>query len=825
MISGLLGTLILLGAGALLIHRASIAVWAISAVSVLIILFQYLSLGIVAKTVSLAIVFFFILALIPPLRRQILSKYLFRLMKNASPDMSATEQEALEAGKVGWEGEIFSGSPDFSKLNQPLTALTKEEEAFIDGPVKQLCRMIDDWEITHELADMPPKMWEFIKKNKFFSMIIPKRFGGLEFSATAQMRILSLLYGRSITVASTIAVPNSLGPAELLLKYGTKAQQDYYLPRLAEGSEIPCFALTGPSAGSDAASIPDTGIVCKKIIDGKEVLGIKLNWNKRYITLAPVATLIGLAFRLFDPENLLGKGQEDIGITCALIPATLPGIEKGRRHFPLNNPFMNGPTVGKNVFIPMSFLIGNEQMVGQGWRMLMECLSAGRAITLPSSASGGAQSAALATGAYARIRTQFNLPIAKFEGIEEALARIAGKTYLISSALSVTVSEIDKGNKSAIAGAILKYHTTEWSRQIAMDAMDIHGGKGICLGPNNYLARGYEGAPIGITVEGANILTRNLIIFGQGAIRCHPYVLKELESIKNNHIEHFDKAIWGHISFFVSNILKTFLYAVTDARTIKFKSRYGRRYYQHIERYSCTLAFMTDFAMGILGGKLKRKEKISARLGDMLSYLYIASCVLTRFEQDGSLKEDEPLLDWSCQYLLSQVEIAMYGVIANFPSRWARVVLRIIAMPLGRHRAKPKDGLGRKLAQLLTVPNSSRSRLTELAFKEPLPNCPIGVLESALHQIVSTEMLEQRILKAVKEGRISELTVMDRINTAMELGVITNEEADRLIASEEARQRVIAVDDFSSHELGRATNDNDKEFKAQNNEKMAFELD
>ena len=803
MLTSLIVLVVLSAVAVLLINQASIAVWAISYALFAVLMNQYGSPGLIAQIGLWLILGLFILAAIKPLRRHILSHYLFTMVSKAMPAMSATEREALEAGTVSWEGNLFSGAPDFDVLlNAPAVSLTVEEEEFLQGAVNTLCRMIDDWDITHNLTDMPAKMWTFIKQRGFLGMIIPKRYGGLEFSATAQVCVLTKLYGRSITVASTIAVPNSLGPAELLLKYGTDEQKNYYLPRLADGREIPCFALTGPNAGSDAASIPDQGVVCYQDVDGEKVLGIRLNWDKRYITLCPVATIIGLAFRLFDPDNLLGKG-EDIGISCALIPADTAGIIKGRRHYPLNIAFLNGPTQGKDVFIGLDCLIGGINMAGQGWRMLMECLSAGRAISLPSSSSGGAQAVAMASGAYARIRKQFNQPIAKFEGIEEPLARIAANAYIIDSALTMTAAAVDHGAKSGVAGAILKYHTTERARHVAVDAMDIHGGKGICLGPNNYLARGYQGAPISITVEGANILTRSLIIFGQGAIRCHPYIFPEMESVRTHDLKAFDQVIWGHAGFVLANFTKSILFALTDGRWTKAPGGKTKRYYQLIHRYSSNLAFLADFSMITLGAELKRKEKISARLGDVLSNLYMASGVLKRFYQDGEPDSDLPLVDWSCQQLLHECEVAIQGVIANFPARWARVFLKIILQPIGRQRLQPSDKLGQKLAQILTVPSETRSRLSRLVFSEPLENCPLGRLEEAFHKICAVEPLEKKVMKAVKEGKLHSLTLHEQIVEAQQIGVLNAAETQELMVAETARQNIIAVDDFNEEELVR----------------------
>jgi len=785
----------------LLSKQASVVVWAIIATLVTLLTTKYALLSVPIE-ISLSILSaLLLLCSFKPLRRLLFSKYLFRKIATVMPSMSSTEREALESGTVSFEGELFSGNPNFSQLLlKPKVTLTKEEQAFLDGPTHQLCQMIDDWNITHHSLDLPQDMWTFIKEQGFFGMIIPKAFGGLEFSATAQMSILVKLYGRSITVATTIAVPNSLGPAELLLNYGTEEQKNYYLPRLASGEDIPCFALTGPDAGSDAASIPDTGVVCRQMVDGKEVLGIRLQWKKRYITLCPVATVIGLAFKLFDPDHLLGP-KEELGISCALIPSTTKGIIKGRRHFPLNIAFMNGPTEGKDVFVPIDCLIGGVAMAGHGWKMLMECLSVGRAISLPSSALGGAQVAAFASGAYARVRKQFHQPIAKFEGIEEPLARIAGYTYMIDAALTMTVAAIDAGAKPAVAGAILKYHTTERCRLIALDAMDIHGGKGICLGPSNYLARGFEGSPIAITVEGANILSRSLIIFGQGAIRCHPYVLKEIESIRHQDLKAFDASIWGHVGFFLANIIKSWVFAWTDARGTSEPVVKTRRYYQLLYRYSSHLAFLADFCMITLGGELKRKEKLSARLGDLLSALYLASAVLKRFHQEGELDSDLPLVQWCSQQLLHECEAAIDGVIANFPHRWGRILLTFLLQPLGRQRRKPSDKLGQQLAKILSTQNDARKRLTRFVFAEPSALCPLGYLEEAFKKISAVEPLEKKITEAVKAGRLKTLTLFLQIDEALSQGLITKAEAKALQEAEEARQRVIAVDDFSETEL------------------------
>lgn len=803
MIHALIVCLILSLACVLIIKQASIAVWSITYTIAALLLISYSPPGILGLSVLLAGFCFLTIGAIKPLRRNLFSRFIFNIVGRKMPAMSATEREALEAGTVSWEGDLFSGSPDFSILqNIPAVKLTTDEQAFLDGPVNTLCRMLDDWDITHNRTDLPPEVWAFIKEQGFLGMIIPKRYGGLEFSATAQMSILARVYGCSVSAATTISVPNSLGPAELLLKYGTDEQKNYYLPRLANGTDVPCFALTGPTAGSDAASIPDKGIVCRQTINGQEVLGMRLTWDKRYITLCPVATVLGLAFRLFDPDNLLGK-DVDLGICCALIPSETPGIIKGRRHFPLNVAFLNGPTQGNDVFVPLDYLIGGVPMIGHGWRMLMECLSAGRAISLPSSASGCSQAGALACGAYARVRKQFNQPIGKFEGIEEPLARIASNVYIIDAGVTMATAAIDSGAKPSVAGAILKYHTTERSRQVGLDAMDIHGGKGICLGPNNYLGRAYQSSPISITVEGANILSRSLIIFGQGAIRCHPYVFNEMESVRLKDLQKFDTAIWGHFGFILSNLTKSILYSVTDAHGTSTPASSVKRYYQLINRYSSALAFLADFSMISLGGELKRKEKLSARLGDVLSNLYLASAVLQRFHKDCEPVADLPLVEWSCQQLFHEIELAIKGVIANFPGRGSRIVLKLILQPFGSLRNKPSDKLGKALAQMLTSPNETRSRLTRLVFTEALPNCPLGRLEDAFLKLCAAEDLEKKVTQAVKKGFLKSLTPIEQIEEAGLNGILSLEETTQMLVAEQARQSVIAVDDFSHEELCR----------------------
>ncbi len=735
-------------------QQASLSVWTIATVLLLGVqtYFGYISAttSFIAWTVLIA--FGGILNILP-LRRWLITRHILPIYRRLMPGLSKTEKEALHAGTIGWEGELFSGDPNWSKLlATPTSKLTPEEQAFLDGPVEELCAMVNDWEISQHHGDLPPKIWDFLKKNGFFGLIIPKHYGGKEFSAMAHSAILIKTYACSTSLATTITVPNSLGPAELLLHYGTAEQKTYYLPRLARGEEIPCFALTGPEAGSDASAIPDTGIVCRGEFNGKEVIGIRLNWNKRYITLAPIATLLGLAFQLYDPEHLLSP-QEERGITCALIPVNTPGIIIGRRHATLHLSFQNGPTQGHNVFIPVDWIIGGPERAGQGWKMVVQCLAVGRAISLPSSLVGAGKAAACATGAYARIRKQFNMPIGQFEGIQEVLARMAAHTYLINAACRMTVNAIDQGEKPAVTSAILKYHATEHGRQLVLDAMDVHGGKGICIGPRNYLARLYDAAPISITVEGANILTRNMIIFGQGAIRCHPYLLTEMEAANN--LEKFDRVIFAHLGFISSNKIRAFLLGLTGgwlAQPTVPKSL--KRYAQHLTRFSAALAFITDVAMIFLGGQLKRKERLSARLGDVLSMLYLASSVLKHYEDEGAPKEDFPLVEWTCQESLFIIQQRLDEIIKNFPYRWVAWSLRLCIFPLGRRFSLPDDRLSQQVAQILLSPSLTRDRLTQGLYLAATPNNAIGGLEKAFQQIVAVDTLDKHLQHALREKGI-----------------------------------------------------------------------
>ncbi len=747
-----------------------------------------------------------------PWRQQMISAPFLKQFRRMLPNMSETEQVALDAGTVGWEGELFSGKPNWQLLKkQPHLELTVEEQAFVDGPVEELCDMLNQWEITHIDADLNPETWEFIKHNRFLGMIIPKEYGGLGFSAMAHRAVLQKISSISSVAGSHVAVPNSLGPGELLLHYGTEDQKNKYLPKLARGEEIPCFCLTGPTAGSDATSIPDYGIVCKGKYEGKEVLGMRLNFDKRYITLAPTATLVGVAFRLYDPDGLIGD-KEDIGISLALIPRKTKGLEIGKRHLPLNVPFQNGPVRGKDVFLPLDALIGGTAMAGQGWRMLIECLSVGRAISLPSCSTGGVKMSALATGAYARIRKQFSLPIGRFEGIEAALARIGANTYATSALSRMTATAVDLGEKPAVPSAIAKYHTTEMARDVITDAMDVHGGKGIILGPRNYLGRAWQAMPVWITVEGANILTRSLMIFGQGAIRCHPYVIKEIEAAKienvTERINRFDQLLFSHIGFTIRNAVRSLVLGLSFGKFAAVPhDRKTAKYYQKLSRYSAALAFVSDIAMLTLGGKLKRKEHISARLGDVLSHLYICSSMLKRYESQGRPAADQAILAWAFHHAIYRIQIALQQVVDNFPNRPMRRVMNFVVFPFGRRERAPGDRLTHKVAQLLITPSDTRDRLTDGIYKSAKTGHPVGMMEVALPQVIHAEPLERKLLKALKNGEIKGITWEEQLQDAIAGSIVTAEEADILIQVRKLVMEIIAVDEFDLEEIqaGRQT--------------------
>ena len=757
---------------------------------------------------------FLVIALVKPIRTKLLSDRVLKYIGGALPPISATEQAAIDAGTVWWEAELFRGNPDWDKLhNIPYARLSDEEQAFIDGPVEQLCSMIDDWQITHELNDLPEEVWAFMKQEKFFGLMIPREYGGLGFSSMANSEIVMKVASRSGSAGVTVMVPNSLGPGELLLEHGTDEQKDYYLPRLANGEEVPCFALTGPWAGSDAGAMMDAGVVCEREIDGKKVIGFNTSWNKRYITLAPVATLVGLAFKAYDPDGLLGD-KEDLGITCALIPSETDGVTIGNRHLPLNASFMNGPIQGVDVFIPLDWIIGGSDGVGHGWQMLMEALAAGRAISLPASGASMCKVAAWSTGAYANIREQFGLPIGKFEAVEEALTRIAGKTYMLDSTRLFTLAGLMQGEKPSVVSAIAKLHLTKGGREVVNDAMDIHGGKGICMGPSNYLARAYQMLPIGITVEGANIITRSLIIFGQGAMRCHPYLLSEIQLASEQYSKEvsnkFDSLLCEHIAYVAANKSRAFLYGLTRGKLAPMPNTPASKnperkhqvaiYYKKLASLSAAFAFIADTTLLVLGGEFKRKEKISARLGDALSYMFMCSSVLKRYKDSDYNEEDIALVEWSCQHSLHLAENALNEVLKNYPVSVLGKILSFIVFPTGTYCPAPDDYLGAKVAKTIQKPCGSRDRITHGIYINQDKDDVLGCIDNAFKLSLETKDLR----KSIKQHEHKAYLSIDQwLESLLEKSVITQQEHDLLHEYYQAVYQVIRVDDFSQSELTR----------------------
>ncbi|MGF1875874.1 acyl-CoA dehydrogenase [Photobacterium frigidiphilum] len=738
------------------------------------------------------------------LRQRYISDPAFKMFKKVLPPLSDTEREAMEAGSVWWDGELFSGSPNWNTLlTYPKPKLTDEEQTFIDTKLETLLEMLNDYEIVQEDKDLSPEVWAYLRKEKFFSLIISKEYGGLNFSSLANSTIVTKIATRSLSAAVTVMVPNSLGPGELLSHYGTQEQKDYWLPRLAHGEEVPCFALTGPEAGSDAGGIPDMGIVCYGEHQGKEVLGIKVSWNKRYITLSPVATVLGLAFKLQDPDGLIGD-KTDIGITCALIPADHQGVEIGERHDPLNMAFMNGPTRGQDVFIPMDWVIGGQEYVGRGWRMLVECLSAGRGISLPALGAAIGHLTARTTGAYSYVRKQFGMSIGNFEGVAQAMGRIGGYTYMLEASRTLTTTSLDQGETPGIVTAIAKYHMTEMARTILNDSMDIHAGRAIQLGPMNYLGHHYFGIPVAITVEGANILTRNLMIFGQGATRCHPFVLKEMESAANpdakQGAKEFDSLLSKHISFAVGNVAKSVLNAFTGSRFNSAPvSGETAVYYRHLSRMSKALAVAADFAMLSLGGELKRRELVSARLGDVLSHLYLASATLKRFEDEGRQQQDLPMVHYALQHCLHQCGVAFHEVLNNFPRKGVGRTLRTILFPLGIRYDAPSDEVTVQIAKLLMTPGAHRERLTSLCYVGDKESDPVAIMERAFVAMYSVKDIERKLVQATKAGEIPrKISLTEKLQIALGAGIVTEVEVEKMHNADQLRQQAIQVDNFDA---------------------------
>jgi len=747
---------------------------------------------------SLCLLVFAVLAVVfglAPLRQQIVSARLMEIMSGILPRISDTERMALEAGTIWWDGDLFSGRPDWNKLAafQP-TPLSREEAAFLEGPVEEVCRMIDDDRAARE-GDLSPEVWEYMKRHRFFGMIIPSEYGGLGFSAIAHSAVITKLASRSVAGAVTAMVPNSLGPAELLLHYGTDAQKDYYLPRLATGEEIPSFALTEPEAGSDAAGGKSTGIVSRGTFEGEEVLGMHLTWDKRYATLAPSATVLGLAFKLRDPDHLLGD-KEELGITVALIPTRIPGVHVGDRHDPLGVPFLNGPSTGKDVFVPLEFIVGGPAMAGQGWRMLMECLAAGRSISLPALAVGAAEYAVRVTGAHATVREQFGLPIGRFEGIEERLGRIGGLAYLMNATRRLTAGAVDAGEKPSVLSAIVKAYLTELMRQVVNDSMDVLGGTGISRGPRNTMANAYASLPIGITVEGANILTRSLIVFGQGAIRCHPWVLEEIQAVADRDLARFDRAVFKHIGFVASNKVRSLILGLTAGRPVR-PGLGGdlQPYFGQLSHMSAAYTFLADLMMATLGGNLKRKEMLSGRMADALAWMYLASATLKRYVDEGHPDEDRAAAQWGVQYALYRIQTALLEVLHNHPLRAMRA-LKVVLFPLGARYRPPSDRLTQQVARTLTEGREGRLRLTSDIFIPPPDEPGLGFLEATLEKVVASAPAVQKLHAAMKERRLPRADWMTLGRLGPEEGILTEEEGHLVRAAAEARLDYIQVDAF-----------------------------
>lgn len=741
------------------------------------------------------------------IRRQIVVAPVFSVVRSILPKVSDTEKQALEAGTVGFDAELFSGQPDWERLKKlRADTLTAEEKAFLEGPTEELCRMIDDWQIRFNNKEVPQEIWDFVGEHGFLGMLISKEHGGLGFGAQAQSLILGKVASRSPDVATIVMVPNSLGPGELIEKYGTDTQKSHFLPRLAKGKEIPCFSLTGPTSGSDAATMRDIGRVTYGKHEGHEVIGIRLSWDKRYITLGPKATLVGLAFRLFDPDNILGKG-DDVGITLALIPADHEGVNIGRRHLPSGSAFPNGPNWGEDVFIPMDWVIGGKECVGQGWRMLMECLAAGRAISLPSSATAGAKAMLRHTSAYARIRKQFGIPIARMDGIAEPLARIAEAAYVNEAARGTTAAMVDQGEKPSVISALMKYQTTERMRQAVNDAMDIHGGRGICDGPANYLQAAYQMVPVGITVEGANILTRTLITFTQGALRSHPYLYKEVQAAQNDDrkegLDQFEEAFTNHVAYSVSNMGGALFHNVTFGA---FSQTPGgpaevQRWYRQLWRQSRNFALVADIAVATLGGGMKTRQMLTGRMADALSELYLVACVLKRYEEDGAKASDLPVVTLAAQNGLVRFQTALFGAIDNFPNAAARWLLGILVFPFGRPYRPAPDSLARDVARLVIEPGEVRDRLTRDIHISKDRNDPTGILEVTLEKVIAAEAAEKKLDKAVREGKVRRYHGIDWYADAVTAGVLTAQEAKDLREADELVAKVIAVDHFDPTEV------------------------
>lgn len=756
--------------------------------------------------VGIPIILMSIILLVAPLREALIAKPAFNILSKAMPSMSITEREALEAGTSWWEKELFMGAPDWEKFDQyPYPKLSVEEQSFIDNEVQQLCSMLDEWKIHHKDKNLPPEVWQFIKDKGFLGLIIPKSFGGKQFSAFAQSRIMSKIASRSLTAAVSCMVPNSLGPGELLLHYGTTAQKQRYLPGLANGTEIPCFGLTSPEAGSDAGAIPDTGIVCYGSYQGQEVLGLKMNFSKRWITLAPIATVIGLAFKLYDPDGLLGdKSKSEYGITCALIPASHEGIKIGARHNP-GAPFMNGTVEGTDIFIPIDWIIGGQQNAGKGWRMLMECLGVGRGISLPALATAAGEMSYLLVGAFASVRKQFKVSVGHFEGVQEATSDIASDAYMLESFRYMVTCGLNQGGTPAVMTAMAKYYATETMRKVINHGMDVVGGRAIQLGPRNFMALTYQSIPVAITVEGANILTRSLMIFGQGSMRCHPYLFEELQLLQSDDkasaLKKFNTLLFKHLAYTFNRAAKALAFGLTGGSKEGSSSAddFSKPYYAIINRMSADFALTADMALGILAGDLKRKEMLSGRLADIHAHLFIATAILNYYEHGQRTESDQKHAELALNKALYNAQEAFFGLYENFPVKIAATLVKLISFPFGRPVTKPSDELKQQVAQLLLKENSFRAELKKHVYYTTDETDVMGRMESTFQMLLTLQPLWDKFKKAESKDQFKGLTFEEHITDAVAVGFITANEAEQLLKYNAKRYDSMLTDIFDQH--------------------------
>lgn len=774
------------------------AIWAIfffnlnriigSVITIAVAIFTALILTPWALILGIPLIALSIIILFAPLRFNLITKPAYKTLANSMPSISTTEQEALEAGTSWWEKELFMGAPDWSQFEKyPYPTLSEEEQSFIDNEVELLCSMLNEWEIHHHLKDLPPGVWQFIKDKGFLGLIIPKSFGGKEFSSFAQSRIMSKIASRSLTTAVSCMVPNSLGPGELLMHYGTDAQKQQYLPGLAKGEEIPCFGLTSPEAGSDAGAIPDSGVVCYGEHEGAQVLGLRMNFSKRWITLAPIATVVGLAFKLYDPEGLLGdKNKTEYGITCALIPASHAGVKIGARHFP-GSPFMNGTVEGEDVFIPIDWIIGGQENAGKGWRMLMECLGVGRGISLPALATAAGEMSYLTVGAFAKIRQQFNISVGKFEGVQEATSEIASDAYMLEAFRYLVTCGLNQGGTPAVMTAMAKYYATETMRKVVNHGMDIAGGRAIQLGPRNFLALTYQAIPIAITVEGANILTRSLIIFGQGSMRCHPYLFEELQLLqsedKANAVQKFDDLLFKHLAYTFNRGAKSFAYGWTGGSNDAPQSvdQFTASYYKTINRFSANFALVSDMSLGLLAGDLKRKEMLSGRLADIHAHLFISTAILKFYEAGQKTEAEQLHAKLALQKAFLNIQEAFWGLFENFPAKLPAAFVKWICFPLGRVISKPDDELKQQVAELMMQEHPFREQLKHHVFYSTKADDVTGRLEHTFQILRTLEPLWDKFKKAESKGKFTGLTFEENIAQAIKEGFITESEAQQLL--------------------------------------------